>query len=220
MAETSTLNTDLNLEKEEILPVITALSAVESHKNISSESGVGNGTGTGSGSGTGTGGSSQSGSGEGEGTGQGGFRKGSLEEGTGSGERGTGWVSFGEGSGRGKGGAGFRGSGKGTGTKEGGGRSGSGGNGSGAASPRYGENPKPSYPQEARNKEYQGQVLLKVEVLPNGRVGDVLVKESSDYEVLDQSALETLKKWRFIPAQKGGVAIPCWVNIPIKFQLL
>jgi protein TonB len=59
-----------------------------------------------------------------------------------------------------------------------------------------------------------------VEVLPNGRVGDVLVKESSDYEVLDQSALETLKKWRFIPAQKGGVAIPCWVNIPIKFQLL
>jgi protein TonB len=87
------------------------------------------------------------------------------------------------------------------------------------SSPRYGENPKPVYPLEARQKEYQGEVLLKVEVLQNGRVGEVEVEKSSGYEVLDQSALATVKKWRFIPAKKGGVAIPCWVNIPFKFQL-
>jgi protein TonB len=58
-----------------------------------------------------------------------------------------------------------------------------------------------------------------VEVLSNGRVGDIFVKESSGYEVLDQNALETVKKWRFIPAKKGAIPIPCWVNIPITFQL-
>jgi protein TonB len=72
---------------------------------------------------------------------------------------------------------------------------------------------------EAKQKGYQGKVLLKVEVLPNGRVGEIEVKESSGYEVLDRSALETVKKWRFIPATKGGVSIPSWVHIPITFQL-
>jgi protein TonB len=45
------------------------------------------------------------------------------------------------------------------------------------------------------------------------------VKKSSGYEVLDRSALATVKEWKFIPANQGNGAIPCWVNIPIKFQL-
>ena len=221
MAETPTSNLDSNLEKEEILAVPTALSSEE--KNTFTESSAGVGTGTG----TGTGGSSLGGSGAGEGTGEGGPRWGG--EGIGPGRRGSSWVSSGEGSGRGKGGSGLGGPGKGTGTGRGGGRGGSGGGGSGgggpggggpgAASARYAENPKPLYPQEARNKGYQGRVLLQVEVLPNGRVGEVEVKESSGYETLDESALITVKKWRFIPATKGGVPCPCWVNVPITFQL-
>jgi TonB family protein len=91
-----------------------------------------------------------------------------------------------------------------------------GGNG---ARPRYAENPKPIYPQEAREKGYEGEVVLKVEVLINGRVGQIEIKKSSGYELLDHSALTTVKQWRFIPAKKGGIAIPLWVNIPIKFQL-
>lgn len=65
----------------------------------------------------------------------------------------------------------------------------------------------------------RGKVLLKVEVIPNGRVGDVGVENSSDCAILDKSAIATVKKWRFIPARKEMVAIPCWVNIPIKFLL-
>ena len=91
--------------------------------------------------------------------------------------------------------------------------------GLGVSSPRYVENPKPDYPLKARQKGYEGKVLLKVEVLPNGRVRGAEVEKSSGYEVLDQSALATVKKWRFIPAKKGRVAILCWVNIPITFQL-
>ena len=87
------------------------------------------------------------------------------------------------------------------------------------AQPRYAENPKPAYPREARKRGYEGEVLLKVEVLANGRVGRVEVRKSSGYKTLDRSALTTVKEWKFIPANQGNGAIPCWVNIPIKFQL-
>jgi TonB family protein len=85
--------------------------------------------------------------------------------------------------------------------------------------PKYAENPKPIYPQEARKKGYEGEVILKVEVLQNGRVGQIDVKKSSGFELLDRSALATVKQWKFVPAQKGEKAVPLWVNIPVKFQL-
>ena len=85
--------------------------------------------------------------------------------------------------------------------------------------PRYGENPKPPYPPEARRKGYHGEVLLKVEVLSNGQVGEIEVKKSSGHEVLDRSALNTVRKWKFVPARKGEAPVSLWVNIPIRFQL-
>jgi len=91
-----------------------------------------------------------------------------------------------------------------------------GGNGS---RPSYAENPKPLYPQEAREKGYEGEVVLRVEVLISGRVGQIEIKKSSGYELLDLSALTTVKRWRFIPAKKDEAPIPLWVNIPVKFQL-
>ncbi len=87
------------------------------------------------------------------------------------------------------------------------------------AQPKYAENPKPLYPQEARKRGYQGEVVLKVEILSNGRVGQVEVKRSSGHEILDRSAFAAVKEWRFVPAKKGENPIPFWVNIPIKFRL-
>jgi protein TonB len=85
--------------------------------------------------------------------------------------------------------------------------------------PRYAENPKPPYPSEARRKGYHGEVLLRVEVLPNGQVGEIELKKSSGHEVLDRSALNAVRAWRFIPARKGQTPVSLWVNIPIRFQL-
>lgn len=85
--------------------------------------------------------------------------------------------------------------------------------------PRYADNPKPVYPREARRRGYEGEVLLRVEVLMDGRVGRVEVKRSSGYEILDRSALTAVKQWRFIPANEGNGSVSCWVNIPIKFAL-
>ncbi len=87
------------------------------------------------------------------------------------------------------------------------------------AQPRYAENPKPHYPKEAKRKGYQGEVLLRVEVLSNGTVGEIEIKRSSGYEILDRSALAAVKEWKFIPAKRGETTIPVWVSIPIAFQL-
>lgn len=87
------------------------------------------------------------------------------------------------------------------------------------AQPRYAENPKPLYPKEAKRKGYQGEVLLRVEVLSNGTVGEIEVKRSSGYEILDRSALTAVKEWKFVPAKRGETTIPVWVHIPIAFQL-
>jgi protein TonB len=153
----------------------------------------------------------------GSGIGSGGTPGGVGEGGTG----GAGWTGIGKGTGiarpggSGSAGSGFVGWGKGSAGGRGRGRG-----DSGTGSPRYAKNPKPVYPLEARQKGHEGKVMLAVEVLPNGRVGEVQVDKSSGYETLDRCAVEAVKKWKFIPAKKEGVAILCWVCIPIKFQLL
>ncbi len=85
--------------------------------------------------------------------------------------------------------------------------------------PKYYRNPKPRYPRIARRKGYEGIVVLKVEILPNGRVGEIRVKKSSGYRVLDRSARKTVKKWKFIPAKRGKDPIGIWAEVPIRFEL-
>jgi protein TonB len=87
------------------------------------------------------------------------------------------------------------------------------------AIPRYDRNPTSPYPRIARRRGYEGVVVLMVEILPNGRVGELRVRRSSGHHMLDRSALKTVKKWRFIPAKRGEEPIRIWVDIPIKFQL-
>jgi len=202
MGELLPSDKDPNSKTEDNLPVPLALLRHEEQKqNIIPSTGYGEGPSQGGGSG---GPGDESGRrGSGSGSGQGGFGWGGSGKGAGIGE-GSGGGGFGDGSGTGRGGSGG---------------GGPGGYGSAVFLPKYAENPKPIYPQEAQAKGYKGQVLLRVEVLPNGHVGRIEVKKSSGYEILDQSALSTVRKWKFIPAQKGGTAILAWVNIPIKFDL-
>jgi protein TonB len=55
--------------------------------------------------------------------------------------------------------------------------------------------------------------------MESGNVGKVELKKSSGYDVLDNSALEAVRKWIFIPGKKNGRAIPSWVVVPIRFDL-
>jgi protein TonB len=83
----------------------------------------------------------------------------------------------------------------------------------------YLNNPKPPYPMVARRMGYHGTVILDVEVLADGRAGDVALQKSSGYEILDKAALQTVKTWKFSPAKRFGQAITKRFLVPIKFSL-
>lgn len=83
----------------------------------------------------------------------------------------------------------------------------------------YGTNPKPKYPSIARSRGWQGKVLLRVRVTADGLSEAVTVHRSSGHEVLDESAVAAVEKWKFIPAKQGNTAVACTVIVPIIFTL-
>ena len=88
-----------------------------------------------------------------------------------------------------------------------------------SARPSYGFTPRPGYPAVAIRRGYEGSVLLNAYVLPNGKVEEVTIFKSSGYKVLDNAALKAVKKWKFVPAQRGFKAVSSWVKVPIEFRL-
>lgn len=87
------------------------------------------------------------------------------------------------------------------------------------ARPLYRTNPAPDYPRMARHRGYQGNVVLEVLVARDGSVGDLRVFKSSGYSVLDQAALDSVKKWAFVPGMRGNENVEMWVRVPIRFEL-
>jgi TonB family protein len=85
--------------------------------------------------------------------------------------------------------------------------------------PRYLNAARPAYPLAARMRGYEGVVLLAVEVLTDGRPGEVWIKKSSGHALLDQSALNAVRAWRFEPARKVAIPLAMTVDIPIRFAL-
>jgi protein TonB len=61
--------------------------------------------------------------------------------------------------------------------------------------------------------------MLLVEVLANGRVGEVEVEDSSGYELLDDAAVRAVRRWRFVPAETAGIPVTAQVKIPVEFNL-
>lgn len=83
----------------------------------------------------------------------------------------------------------------------------------------YEFNPKPNYPRIARSRGWQGKVLLRVQVSTAGKSDTVSVHKSSGHEILDESAIEAVKQWRFIPARRGDTPVASSVVVPILFTL-
>jgi protein TonB len=83
----------------------------------------------------------------------------------------------------------------------------------------YLKNPRPAYPELALRREWQGEVLLRVRVSPDGRAVGITVERSSGRDVLDEAAQEAVRGWSFVPSRQGGVAIAGWVTVPIVFRL-
>lgn len=83
----------------------------------------------------------------------------------------------------------------------------------------YLSNPKPPYPAASRRLSEVGTVYLRVQVSAEGAALTVELKKTSGFARLDQSALETVARWRFTPARRGSVPVNSWVVVPIVFSL-
>ncbi len=81
------------------------------------------------------------------------------------------------------------------------------------------QNSPPVYPRLARQKGWEGRVVLKVLVERDGLPSQISIEETSGYQVLDEAAFLAVKKWKFVPAQTAGIKFSSWIKIPIKFIL-
>jgi len=80
-------------------------------------------------------------------------------------------------------------------------------------------NPKPAYPRASRRLNEQGQVVIRVFVATDGSPQQGEIKTSSGFDRLDQEALRTVMRWRFVPGQRLGTAEAMWFNVPVNFVL-
>ncbi len=79
---------------------------------------------------------------------------------------------------------------------------------------------RPDYPWQSIRMNEEGTVVLMLYVLPNGRVGEVRVEQSSGHRRLDESALrEARRGWRFKPRTVGDRAVGAWGTYAVRFTL-
>lgn len=77
----------------------------------------------------------------------------------------------------------------------------------------------PTYPAAEIRQGHEGTVLLSLQILADGRVGEVKLDRSSGFAKLDESAMREAKRWRFIPGTSDGTPQAMWKQVPITFRL-
>ena len=87
------------------------------------------------------------------------------------------------------------------------------------ANAAYLHNPLPEYPEFAQERGWEGKVIMKVHVLPDGTTDSVTVVKSSGQKVLDDAAVKAVYKWSFVPAKRGDTPIARYTNVPFTFKL-
>ena len=80
--------------------------------------------------------------------------------------------------------------------------------------------PAPAYPRRALQQRLTGTVMLEVLVGLEGQPLAVTVARSSGHRELDEAArVQVLKRWRFQPATRDGLAVQAIGMVPIEFAL-
>jgi protein TonB len=83
----------------------------------------------------------------------------------------------------------------------------------------YLQNPKPTYPPLSKRMGEQGKVVVHVLIGIDGTAQKAEIRQSSGFERLDNAALATARKWRYVPGKRRGVPEAMWFNVPINFVL-
>jgi TonB family protein len=68
--------------------------------------------------------------------------------------------------------------------------------------------PYPKYPTVARENHWTGSGIFMCKLRPDGTVSSVELLQSTGHTLLDQSALDALRKWRFKVSEANKVRVP------------
>jgi periplasmic protein TonB len=83
----------------------------------------------------------------------------------------------------------------------------------------YLNNPPPPYPPLSKRLGEQGRVLVRVHISADGIATRAEVQKSSGFSRLDEMALQTVLRWRYVPGKRAGVPEAMWYSVPINFVL-
>ncbi|MCH9647039.1 MAG: energy transducer TonB [Deltaproteobacteria bacterium] len=76
----------------------------------------------------------------------------------------------------------------------------------------------PQYTKAARWALKEGIVIVQAEIGPEGKVHDVTVLKGLGFG-LDESAVEAVSRWRFVPATLRGKPVAVYFNLTVRFTL-
>ena len=76
---------------------------------------------------------------------------------------------------------------------------------------------EPKYPADAKARHIQGSVVLDIQVLGDGTVGNVAMVSGDP--LLTQSAMDAVKQWRYQPEMENGQEIESQERVTVKFTL-
>jgi len=91
--------------------------------------------------------------------------------------------------------------------------------GNGVSAPVLLSKQEPQYSEEARAGKYQGTVMLRIVIGPDGRATDLKLLRSLGFG-LDEKAADAVMQWRFAPGKKDGAPVSVEATVEVNFKLL
>jgi TonB family protein len=85
--------------------------------------------------------------------------------------------------------------------------------------PSFAGNSPAVYPDLARQRGYEGVVLVRLHIDAHGRVKYAEVAKSSGHAILDAAAITTVRRWEGLPATLAGQPIATVELLPFRFRL-
>jgi protein TonB len=83
----------------------------------------------------------------------------------------------------------------------------------------YLNNPPPAYPALSLRLHETGKVVVRVLIASNGQAIQGEITQSSGFDRLNQSALQAVLSWRYLPGKVDGQAQDMWFDVPVTFKL-
>ena len=78
---------------------------------------------------------------------------------------------------------------------------------------------QPPYPPQLLRTGVEGKAVVRVLIGTDGRVKQVAIIAADDPLFADATERQALRKWRFRPATRDGVAVESWKQMTVRFEI-